>query len=620
MIKPTNQPHEIIFNVTDKNNVSRSGEENPEQTILGMERINPFKTSTVIEAQNNLYTNPILEIQSTNLYVKFLPSSMEDLLELENADLEYYDYPLEYEVLTMGDYYQQPIEGTYPILYAVVEMDFEFPNIQYEVIDELYLRSTDPLLITESFRITNNLSQLEDYLPANTGFTILDIGEDAIGRVPNQPDCGPGCTARLRNNNPGGSPSWEWWCDCNPPPPPPVNEYGCVYPENPRYPAGCVRVEDTQLGFQGVRRVKVITKDNWFTQDATWTNDLGCWEITEEYRGKAWMWIKFKNGQCRIRGTQKYFGATYQWLTTVKDYVGKLSGPSFNNITTKYWMWSSKGSSTHIYWGAATVNNALHEFRDYAIQDGINTPPDGLDIYIGRNNKYGYALMGAQYYMGTMVGSAIATSGFFLGPFGYLSGALGAVATVVYLPDMYIGINFQTSDQLKSLAYHEMAHASHYDKVGLAYWCWVVNAEVSANGHGTSSSNGADKIAIVESWAEYLGGLDYAHRTYGPNKYGSYSFATDAEATWNESSNHIPIGLHWDLNDAAGSEPTSWNQDGSGSTIVIDNVSGFSNTLMFNFLGSSTNNINDYKNDLTNNHLNSTPNTSTQVNQLFNSY
>ncbi|MGK0286059.1 MAG: hypothetical protein ACI9GM_001103 [Salibacteraceae bacterium] len=160
MIKPTNQPHEIIFNVTDKNNVSRSGEENPEQTILGMERINPFKTSTVIEAQNNLYTNPILEIQSTNLYVKFLPSSMEDLLELENADLEYYDYPLEYEVLTMGDYYQQPIEGTYPILYAVVEMDFEFPNIQYEVIDELYLRSTDPLLITESFRITNNLSQL----------------------------------------------------------------------------------------------------------------------------------------------------------------------------------------------------------------------------------------------------------------------------------------------------------------------------------------------------------------------------------------------------------------------------------------------------------------------------
>lgn len=83
------------------------------------------------------------------------------------------------------------------------------------------------------------------------------------------------------------------------------------------------------------------------------------------------------------------------------------------------------------------------------------------------------------------------------------------------------GVNFPNSDQLKSLAYHEIAHASHYSQVGSGYWVQLVIAELGASAvdvnqpHGNANSPGAGIMAICESWAEYIGGHHYVHRTYG---------------------------------------------------------------------------------------------------------
>ncbi|GJM34541.1 MAG: hypothetical protein DHS20C18_35420 [Saprospiraceae bacterium] len=43
-------------------------------------------------------------------------------------------------------------------------------------------------------------------------------------------------------------------------------------------------------------------------------------------------------------------------------------------------MWTAQGSQAHRFWGAATVNNAVHEFHDYAAIDGINPPPGNLGV------------------------------------------------------------------------------------------------------------------------------------------------------------------------------------------------------------------------------------------------
>ena len=78
-------------------------------------------------------------------------------------------------------------------------------------------------------------------------------------------------------------------------------------------------------------------KDTWFTEDETWTDDLGCWKIDERYHGNAWMWIKFANSRGQIRGARSGFASVYDWIWPVKDYLGKIrTGPPYNNIEVKY--------------------------------------------------------------------------------------------------------------------------------------------------------------------------------------------------------------------------------------------------------------------------------------------
>lgn len=81
-----------------------------------------------------------------------------------------------------------------------------------------------------------------------------------------------------------------------------LNGCGCMVYNDARKPGGCVKVKDVEKSrFEGVRRVKIIMKDTWFTEDETWTDDLGCWKIDERYHGNAWMWIKFANSRGQIR-------------------------------------------------------------------------------------------------------------------------------------------------------------------------------------------------------------------------------------------------------------------------------------------------------------------------------
>lgn len=366
----------------------------------------------------------------------------------------------------------------------------------------------------------------------------------------------------------------------------------------------------------------MILKDTWFTEDETWTDDQGCFRINNKYYGRAWMWVKFKSDRVQIRGARAKFQAIWEWAFPVKDFVGVIGGPKFNNIQVEYGMWSNQGSSAHIYWGAATVNNALHEFYDYAATDGINAPPAGLDIYVGRNHRYGYALMSSQSLISQAVFIVLVQTSYFIGPFGPLVALIGASAVQAYLPDIHIGIHHSHSDRLKWLAYHEIAHGSHWTKVGKEYWNDVVNAEVIAGGHGSSGSNNAGLIALVESWAEHIG-TTYVDKTYGTGS----NTAPRLQETWikyleetrNESVNHIPVGFYHDLIDANidGATPACEQIGDSSCGLISDAVSGFSNSQMFGLLDKTIKTPLNFKDKL----IQGAPSAlQTQVNDLFNSY
>lgn len=437
-------------------------------------------------------------------------------------------------------------------------------------------------------------------------------------------DCPPTCVPKLEVDNSTSPVTYYRRCDCTTDPDPPtISDCGCEVPDNQRYPGGCIKVEDTELStagdpntFEGIRRVKIKVWDGWFTSKSTQSDDQGCWSITgHKYTGKAYVWVKFKNNRARLRGTPPSGWAVFRWLTAIEDYVAKVSGPRYNNIAINYHMYQTQGNFIHRYWGAATTNNALHEFYDYANQDGLQAPKH-LDLFVALNTRSGYAIGDAKY---TLTNPLI----------NLMQGRpLYAVAlppilnlTAPLIPDASVGVDYDHSDRLKELAYHEFAHASHEKLVGAAYWADLAEAEIRANGHGDQNSTDAGLISVVEAWGKHMG-HSYAHRSYGQDSWfgQNWSWGEELETYWNESTNHIPGGLFHDLIDTGEPTTSSNENDPSQTTTVVDNVSGFTHFELYQTLGDLPYSVGQYQTDLGNRHPNWKGNTAADVNNLFNSY
>ena len=297
------------------------------------------------------------------------------------------------------------------------------------------------------------------------------------------------------------------------------------------------------------------------------------------------MWVNFKNKHGRIRGAAGNWKKVYEFLITVEDYVGEFEG-TLNNITVNYGQdVNNHDSQAHRFWSAATVLTALEEIHKYTTEDGINNPPDKLDINLSRNSQGGYASMrkfiGNAYFWTTVLDGLLnnlANTGNdpFLEFLGDVLGLLpGPYIVSLFFPDVNIGTNFNDSDQLKNLAYHELSHTSHFTQVGEEYWKVLIEAEVAANGWGNANSWEAGRIQICESWAEHIG-FDYTHREYGASN--SLMFIAPTWAVWEERivnmAGHVPVGIHNDLIDVG--EPTT--------TGITDLVSGYTNASLFDIL------------------------------------
>ncbi len=583
-------------------------------------------------AYNNLYGTAITAMPATDRYIMFTPTSNEEAKLILSSDIILYDYDLLYEVVEMGDYFQKPIENGFPTFYAVVPVEDEIPNVKHEVIDELYLDKSNPLLIAEAYLLTNNIKDIQTL----TGYSLDEIGANNIEYIvgnTDELDCSSPCVIkyRMKTITEGGRTRVviEAYCDCEVP-----SYVGCSPTGDVRKPYGQIRVFDTQLSdanntntYMGVGKTKIVIKDNWFDSYSTQTDLYGCYKFNRKFWGRIWVYVEYKGTRCEIRGKKNGWHNFFTYFYPVREYLGFARHHRYSNIITNIHMWSTIGSKTHVLWGGATIINALNEYYNYAAQEEINPPPSNLDIYEwAEGDKSGFATMASRLgdvNTATAITLGSATSSTFLYlPFIYAG--LASLHSVI--PDVMISIDFNNSDALKHLANHELTHASHYTVVDNDFWMTVIEAEiqafnVSGDPHGNPSSWEAGRIALCESWAEHIG-MSFTHKTYplkSNTSIGNYTYLEKLEKTWNETSNHIPIGLYHDLIDS-GVEPQSANEYSSGTTTVIDNVSGFSNQQMFNCLNVNTTNVNIFKQVLINNYLNSTSNTNSEVNDLFNSY
>lgn len=114
-----------------------------ERIVLGERLENPYKTENITRALASLYPTKAdrVPVESTDLYVRFLPADQSECDLLEGMGLNLIDHPLDYDIAVEGDWYHDPQvpEDKITWQYAVVPVGFDFPEVEYEIIDECYI-------------------------------------------------------------------------------------------------------------------------------------------------------------------------------------------------------------------------------------------------------------------------------------------------------------------------------------------------------------------------------------------------------------------------------------------------------------------------------------------------
>ena len=169
--------------------------------VLGKQLDNPYRTETVRKAYSSLYpTKSRDEIETTDLYVRFLPAGEDEYNLLAGMGVTLLDHPMDYEIVREGDYYHDPeiSDDDMTWQYAVVPHDFEFPPVRYEVLAECFIAENSAstksaadidweAVEREAYRLTGNGDMIVPGTKASKSrpkgrITIVD--EDANGGKP----------------------------------------------------------------------------------------------------------------------------------------------------------------------------------------------------------------------------------------------------------------------------------------------------------------------------------------------------------------------------------------------------------------------------------------------------
>ena len=289
--------------------------------VLGDKLENPYTTENVRDAYVSVYpTKSREEIQTSHLYVRFLPENSAKFDLLNGSELELLDYPLDYQILVDGDYYHDPSlpEESITWQYAVVPKDYEFPDIRYEILDECHITESD--LGTRS----------------SDGIDWEAVEREAY---------------RLTGNE----------------------EYLMPESKKPKVnPSGRITIVDEYAnGGQafGVAGVKVVC--NTFVKfSSAYTDRDGYYSIPKKFSAKLRYRLMFKN--------EKGFAIGFNWVL-VPASVSTLGRASADGISTTI----TKSSDRKLYL-RSVVNNAAYDYitRCAAEDMDLTLPPEDLRIWL----------------------------------------------------------------------------------------------------------------------------------------------------------------------------------------------------------------------------------------------
>ena len=410
-----------------------------DRIVLGNRLENPYKTENITKALASLYPTKAgrVEVEPTDLYVRFLPADKSECDLLESLGLELVDHPLDYAIAVDGDWYHDPEvpDGNVTWQYAVVPVGFEFPDIQYEIIDECYIVRESSQ--TKSDGIDWEAVEREAYVITGNEEYLEDIQTKASSKV---------------------SPSGRITI---------VDEH--AYGEKP-------------FGVAGVR----VSCNSFVKFDKAYTDRDGYYRMSKKFSSKLRYRLVFQN--------EKGFaiGVNLILVPASVSTLGK-AGPEGVNITV------TKNSDTKLF-RRCVVNNAAYEYYSRCGSDDMNIslPPSDLRLWIFKGMEVSSAIM---LHHGSILSNA------------HIDKFLGDYASLIkfILPDITVGTSGRNDYRsIYSAVCHELAHASHFSRVGTGYWndyIWYIMESFVKTGGMTYGDGKGDKAGfceVGESWAYFL--------------------------------------------------------------------------------------------------------------------
>ncbi len=407
-----------------------------DRIVLGERLENPYTTENMTKALQSLYPTKAdrVEVKPTNLYVRFLPKNEEEVELLKGMTTDLLDHPMDFAIIVDGDWYHDPSveEGKVTWQYAVVPHDFDFPDIEHEIIDECYIAEND--LDTKAGDIDWEAVEREAYrLTGNGDMTPLTKASKAV-------------------------------------------------------PSGRISIVDEHYGGGkpiGVAGVKVSC-NSFVKFSEAYTDRDGYYKMGKSFSARPRYRLVFKN--------EKGFsiGMNLILVSASVSTLGKNS-PEGVDVTI------TKASDDKLY-RRSVVNNAAYDYitRCGADDMDISAPPKDLRIWLLNSMKASSAVM--------LHHDAFIKSD-------RISSFLGKAAGILtfFLPDITIGTKGDPDyREIYSTTCHELAHASHFAKVGTKYWdkyiSFIIESYIKTGGktYGEGTEENAGYCEVGEMWAYYL--------------------------------------------------------------------------------------------------------------------
>jgi len=161
--------------------------------VLGKKLEDPYALKNMKKAYSNLKSTksgtPDVDIQPTHLYLRFLPKNEQEWSILKSdTSFVLYDYPLNYEIVNMGTYYHDPSlpDSAITYQYCVVPIGYEIPNVQNELLYEVYIPSIEDTTTSKGSSINQFLADLEYESVRITGNLTQNNFKNAKGLLPSK--------------------------------------------------------------------------------------------------------------------------------------------------------------------------------------------------------------------------------------------------------------------------------------------------------------------------------------------------------------------------------------------------------------------------------------------------